>query len=47
MNYRFSQFEDLYKKLKILFGEQLPSLPKKSYITFLVGKKPEDLDKRK
>ncbi|CAD8088886.1 unnamed protein product [Paramecium sonneborni] len=44
---RFSQFEDLAKKLKVLFGEQLPSLPKKKYITFLVGKTPEDIEKRK
>ncbi|CAD8077014.1 unnamed protein product [Paramecium primaurelia] len=44
---RFSQFEDLLKKLKVFFGEQLPSLPKKKYITFLIGKSQEDIEKRK
>ncbi|CAD8083004.1 unnamed protein product [Paramecium sonneborni] len=44
---RFSQFEDLLKKLKLIFGELLPSLPKKKYITFLVGRTQDDIEKRK
>ncbi|CAD8180472.1 unnamed protein product [Paramecium pentaurelia] len=44
---RFSQFEDLLKKLKVFFGEQLPSLPKKKYITFLIGRSQDDIEKRK
>ncbi|CAD8170894.1 unnamed protein product [Paramecium octaurelia] len=44
---RFSQFEELLKKLKVFFGEQLPSLPRKKYITFLIGRSTEDIEKRK
>ena len=44
---RYSQFEDLDKKLRILFGENLPSLPKKTYLTFFVGKTQDDLEQRR
>ena len=41
---RYSHFEALQKALKEYFGDQLPKLPKKSYITFLVGKSHDDIE---
>jgi hypothetical protein len=35
---RYSHFEQLNKQLMEYFGDSLPSLPKKSYLTFFVGK---------
>lgn len=44
---RYSQFEKLNVQLREYFGDTLPSLPKKSYLTFFVGKTSEDLDERR
>ncbi|CAD8049374.1 unnamed protein product [Paramecium sonneborni] len=43
---RYSQFEDLHKKLILIF-QDLPELPKKAFITFLVGKSKEQLEERR
>ncbi|KAM3133073.1 WD repeat and FYVE domain-containing protein 2 [Paramecium bursaria] len=43
---RYSQFEELNKKLQEMF-QNLPQLPKKSFITVFVGKSKEELEDRR
>ncbi|CAD8133966.1 unnamed protein product [Paramecium pentaurelia] len=43
---RYSQFEELNRILELTF-KQLPQLPKKNFITFLVGKSIEQINERK
>ncbi|CAD8212215.1 unnamed protein product [Paramecium octaurelia] len=43
---RYSQFEELNRILELTF-KQLPLLPKKNFITFLVGKSIEQINERK
>ncbi|CAD8136025.1 unnamed protein product [Paramecium octaurelia] len=44
---RYSDFKKLKDSLTQYFGEILPDLPKKKYITFLVGKSDQELDQRR
>jgi hypothetical protein len=44
---RFSQFDKLNADLKLYFGETLPSLPKKTYISFFLGKTHDDIEQRR
>ncbi|CAD8050546.1 unnamed protein product [Paramecium sonneborni] len=43
---RYSQFEELNRALELTY-KQLPLLPKKNFITFLVGKSIEQINERK
>ncbi|CAD8078645.1 unnamed protein product [Paramecium primaurelia] len=44
---RYSEFDDLYKQLKVCFRNQLPELPKKTYTSFLFSKTHDDIEQRR
>lgn len=43
---RYSHFDDLNKQLREYFTD-IPNMPKKSYITFFVGKTQDDIEERR